>query len=201
MKRVFVILAAILGLVVVGILCILLAVEIPAFNVVGRFGLLCWLAAFVLVLYGLIAWSGAADRNAAQAAENLKSKGYKYVAAARDGSAIGLNAEQRRLFLRNARKQSKEYAFEEVRSWRVHFQETGKSYVASSPGFANGVAALSTQRAINRENRRIDSNSNGLFVMVKDIDAPEWHIGLQSTSDQSKWHEILTQYLNEGATA
>ena len=42
------------------------------------------------------------------------------------------------------------------------------------------------------------AQNTGLFLMVKDIENPEWHIKITDKNVLSQWYEILQQELNEG---
>lgn len=172
-----------------------------AHGILSGLGMLCIVVAAVMFAVTISAGASKPSKKQTQLADEMTAQGYKYVAAEPDGSAIGLDAARRQIFLRDAQKRSKEYPFESVRSWRIHHQETGKTEVIPGGSFAQQMSALGMVHRANRDAARTDRESNGLFIRVKDIDSPEWHIGMQSANDQSRWHEILTQYINEGVAA
>ena len=41
------------------------------------------------------------------------------------------------------------------------------------------------------------AQNTGLFLMVKDIENPEWHIKITDKNVLSQWYEVLQQELNE----
>lgn len=184
------------GAAILAVVGVLLFVFAP--GRISLLGGLCIVIAAVMFATTISAGTSKPSKKQTQLADEMRAKGYKYVAAAPDGSAIGLDAARRQIFLRDAQKRSKEYPFDSVRSWRIHHQETGKTEVIPGGSFAQQMGALGMAHRANRDATRTDRESNGLFIRVKDIDSPEWHIGMQSASDQSRWHEILTQYINEG---
>ncbi|HZR03045.1 MAG TPA: DUF4755 domain-containing protein [Burkholderiales bacterium] len=119
--------------------------------------------------------------------------GYKYAIMANDGSAIAISPQHKLLLLRNARFQEKQYPFESVRGWNIKFQQSGRVHGAGS------LAAIGVANATNRTNRLMDAQANGLYIEVKDIDLPVWRVAIQMEAQQQRWHEILTQCINEGA--
>ena len=46
------------------------------------------------------------------------------------------------------------------------------------------------------EGKRAAANS-GLFISVRDIENPEWHVKFRDKSILNKWYEILQQEINE----
>lgn len=183
--------------VILGVIGVVLFILVGRIIWVARpLGAICIVIAFVIFL---ATRQSAGSKRQAKAEDELRAQGYKYFAAAPDGSAIGLDAERQQILLQNANKQSKKYPFTAIRSWHVNYQSTGKVEFVPGGNFSQQMATMGIQHRANKEAARIDRASNGLFIRVKDIDSPEWHIGLPSQAEQSRWHEILTQYLNEGA--
>jgi len=172
-----------------------------AHGMLSVLGMLCIVVAAVMFATTISGGASKLSKKQTQFADEMQAQGYKYALATREGSAIAVNPEQRLLFLRNDRMQSKQYPFDAVRTWRIHHQETGKSHVVPGYGFHSTMNAMGTQRLMNKESQRLDRSANGLFIDVRDINNPIWHIGLQSAEEQARWHEILTQYIQEGVGA
>lgn len=82
----------------------------------------------------------------------------------------------------------KTYRFQDVREWSINDVKAGRV-------FAVGFAALSAMGENARANAAAAADS-GLFVTVRDIERPEWHIQMNRTQ-QKKWFEILRQSINE----
>ena len=80
----------------------------------------------------------------------------------------------------------KSYDFNAVREWRTSIQTQGVVYGGGLQG-AMANAAEASRAAQN----------TGLFLLVKDIEDPEWHIKIRNKKVLSKWYEILHQELNE----
>ena len=83
----------------------------------------------------------------------------------------------------------KTYRFQEVRDWSINDVKAGRV-------FAVGFAALSAMGENARASAAAAADS-GLFVTVRDIERPEWHIWMKR-EQQKKWFEILTQFVNRG---
>lgn len=81
---------------------------------------------------------------------------------------------------------AKSYDFNAVREWRTSIQTQGVVYGGGLQG-AMANAAEASRAAQN----------TGLFLLVKDIEDPEWHIKIRNKKVLSKWYEILHQELNE----
>jgi hypothetical protein len=84
---------------------------------------------------------------------------------------------------------TKSYDFSAVRQWRTSLQAPGMAF----GGGLNGamVNAVELSRA---------AQNSGLFLLVKDVENPEWHIKITDKKILSQWYEILHQELNEGAS-
>lgn len=48
---------------------------------------------------------------------------------------------------------------------------------------------------------RTELGDEGISLMVRDIDIPEWKIVMRDKADRNRWFEILTQEINEGGIA
>lgn len=85
----------------------------------------------------------------------------------------------------------KTYDFDQVRSWESRIDSTRIQGNASpdNAGFdlAQAKLAAVAQRHAN----------TGMFISVKDIENPVWHIKMMKEADLAKWFEILTQEINE----
>jgi hypothetical protein len=87
---------------------------------------------------------------------------------------------------------SKAYSFEDVREWNSR-HETAGEFV----GAGNIPSALNALGANLRASRQAAANT-GLFLRVRDTNAPEWRISMKRKADRDRWFEILTQAINEG---
>ncbi len=81
---------------------------------------------------------------------------------------------------------TKSYDFSAVRQWRTSLQAPGVAF----GGGLNG--AMVNMVEMNRA-----AQNTGLFLMVKDIENPEWHIKITDKNVLSQWYEVLQQELNE----
>jgi Domain of unknown function (DUF4755) len=104
------------------------------------------------------------------------------------GTGIALDRKTEKIVLMEAGRQ-KEYAFSAVRNWETNIS-TGGGVIG---GGLVGVAANRGAQAQNQAN-------TGLFIEMKDIDNPKWHITF-GPSDLKKelprWMEILRQSINK----
>jgi Domain of unknown function (DUF4755) len=89
------------------------------------------------------------------------------------------------------------YPFSDVRSWRTNLQTGGTNVYHGGGAFAalDAGAASSSQRTANRAN-------TGLFVTVRDVNHPEWHLTFSANETQEKlqqarWFEVLNQAINK----
>lgn len=89
---------------------------------------------------------------------------------------------------------TKTYSFSDVRDWKTNLQTGGHIY----GGGAQGMLANSATNAGNVK-------SSGLFISVKDIEHPEWHVKLclpgnkEDRKIHARWMEIMKQTINEGS--
>lgn len=155
-------------------------------------GTLLFVIGLVFLLVGLASGSagssGPADSKQAQAF----SDGYKYSFMNGD-TAIAVSPEQKIVRLKSGGL-VKDYPFTDVRNWEAHLL-TGGDIVATSATVQGGLAAVGA----NRRNAKMNKVGSGLFVNVRDIDHPSWHIVMLNKADQNRWMEILQQLINEGA--
>ena len=86
----------------------------------------------------------------------------------------------------------KTYAFADVRNWETISATAGRvpAYTGSLVG---QTAALSD---VVGANRRAAAES-GLFVEVRDVERPRWHVMMADRNLQARWMEILRQEINE----
>jgi hypothetical protein len=105
---------------------------------------------------------------------------------AEDGTAIALNPNKREVGVQVGQS-FQVYPYEKVRHWEV----------VPKFGVANGVAAAGAQARLARE----AAANTGLFIEVKDVEAPSWRIVMTDQSTRSRWMELLRQEINEGGAA
>ena len=110
--------------------------------------------------------------------------GSKYKGFA-DFTGLAINAERQLLLLASGRTM-KAYPFNAVRSWEKKEQRAGRVIGGGMEG-----AAVNLAEGINA------ANNTGIFVQVKDVDTPEWHIRFHKKREINRWFEILQQLLNE----
>ena len=98
------------------------------------------------------------------------------------------------------------YDINRIRGHKISNVEPGK--VRSGELYAPGIRGNIQSASVNIgsairdsiENARMLKDSedeSGLFISVKDIDYPVWHIRIYDEYQQNRWHEILSQ-LYEG---
>ena len=105
----------------------------------------------------------------------------------RNNSGIAVTTNGKIILSTGAR--AKSYDFSSVRQWRTSLQAPGMAF----GGGLNG--AMVNMVEMNRA-----AQNTGLFLLVKDIEDPEWHIKISDKKVLSKWYEILHQELNEGTS-
>ncbi|MBP6277871.1 MAG: DUF4755 domain-containing protein, partial [Limnohabitans sp.] len=118
-----------------------------------------------------------------------------------DGTAIGINGSLRKIYLRQ-NGLVKTYRFDDVRKWNTNLSSGGA--VVGGIMVAGGLAASVNNMQIHAANKRAEKenkDNSGLFLNIKDIDHPLWHIKFNYDNnlqiELAKWMEILTQFLNE----
>lgn len=113
---------------------------------------------------------------------------YCYMQGGMKPCGIAISRTRRTVYLRKGNLH-KSYEFKNVRSWEI-IDVQGARMIGV--GFYAGMAAMG-------ENKRAQSDAaaaSGLFVAVRDIDAPEWQIQMER-NEQKRWYEILTQLIND----
>jgi hypothetical protein len=110
---------------------------------------------------------------------------------AEDGTAIALNPGKREVGVQVGQS-FQVYPYEKVRHWEA--REERPDVVVARFGVANGVAAAGAQARLARE----AAANTGLFIEVKDVEAPSWRIVMKDQSTRSRWMELLRQEINEG---
>ena len=92
---------------------------------------------------------------------------------------------------------SQTYAFSDVRSWRTNLQTGGTNVYYGGGAFAalDAGSASNAQRTANKMN-------TGLFITVRDVNHPEWHLTFAANESQEKlqqarWFEVLNQAVNK----
>jgi hypothetical protein len=113
---------------------------------------------------------------------------------AEDGTAIALNPDKREVGVQVG-PSFQVYPYEKVRHWEAREERPG--VVVPKFGIANGVAAAGAQARLARE----AAANTGLFIEVKDVEAPSWRIVMKDQSTRSRWIELLRQEINEGGAA
>lgn len=105
----------------------------------------------------------------------------------RNNSGIAVTSNGKIILATGAK--TKSYGFSAVRQWRTSLQAPGMAF----GGGLNG--AMVNVMEMNRA-----AQNSGLFLLVKDVENPEWHIKITDKKILSQWYEILHQELNEGAS-
>lgn len=132
--------------------------------------------------------------------DNVSSK-WKYTHEAK-GTAIGLCPEERLIRL-TARFpsgiQTKDYSYDDVREWRFNIASGGMTKTHSNVG----VSASLSIGVANINQHYQNERDTGLFLLVKDIDFPEWQVRFPPSKarelELKRWMEILRQELNDSA--
>ena len=105
------------------------------------------------------------------------------------GTTIAVNQQDKTIAL-TEKKISKTYSFSDVRSWETNIQSGGQI-------IGGGLAVLSA----NISNARGNSGNTGLFIKMRDVDHPVWHIKFKANGSLKKelarWMEIMQQTVNE----
>lgn len=107
-----------------------------------------------------------------------------------DGTGIAVNPEARMVAVM-ARGGYKAYEFSQVRSWSVREERPGGAAVGL------GLAGVTTAAAHNVRMAREAAANTGLFLLVKDLDNPEWRVAMGDRMMRARWMELLRQELNE----
>ncbi|WP_312260008.1 DUF4755 domain-containing protein [Limnohabitans sp.] len=151
----------------------------------------------VVLIGGLWLWSTLKDSNTkdAQFHEYLqKIENCKYLHHYKR-TAIAVDPKQQKLHL-YADENGKTYDFSDVREWKYAYL-TGGQILGAAPNLASAAQTIGA----NNHNHRNNVNGSGLFIEVRDIDHPKWHIQFQYNKHMEKellrWMEILRQSINE----
>lgn len=164
-------------------------------------GGLAW--AMVFLSFGLILWFLASRiRSARTGADTLKAAACEAVGVSVDSkfahaernTAIVLNSQTRRIAV-SAGGESKIYDYNDVRDWEV--RKVSRAGGAVGYGVVGTIGAGSQNIAASMEADR----QTGLFLMMRDIDHPQWRISMFGSDDRARWAEILRQELDERAPA
>ena len=142
---------------------------------------LALVAPFPLVLFFLLALISK-DKNKFLAEINATGSPKYQLYSNNSGIAITTNGK----IIVSTGAKAKSYDFSSVREWRTSLQAPGMAF----GGGLNG--AMVNMVEMNRA-----AQNTGLFLLVKDIEDPEWHIKIRNKKVLSKWYEILHQELNE----
>ncbi|MRW84577.1 DUF4755 domain-containing protein [Pseudoduganella sp. FT26W] len=84
------------------------------------------------------------------------------------------------------------YPYDDIRKWAIQEQTAGR--VVGGLGVANNVAATGANARMARE----ASANTGLFLTVKDLQAPQWRVAMKEPMVRARWMELLQQEINEG---
>jgi hypothetical protein len=79
----------------------------------------------------------------------------------------------------------KTYPFKDVRSWECRSVTPGRILAADT-------AAL---HAANRRMALDARDECGVYVSVRDVNHPVWHLRIPDQPTMNRWHEVLTQSL------
>jgi hypothetical protein len=112
-----------------------------------------------------------------------------------DASGIAIDLASRKIVLANKNKW-KAYDFDDIREWKSSFQSGGSIQTFGNIGTTGHMQAAANNIGAAAGNYM----ASGLFIRVRDIDYPEWHIMGASKQQATRWFEILEQNLNERAT-
>jgi hypothetical protein len=102
--------------------------------------------------------------------------------------AIALNPDTKTMVLGNQRYR-KVYRFGDLREWE--FIDERPAEFVNSGLFKDYQTMAANSRARNRA-----KNHSGLYIRVKDIDDPQWRIGIPR-NQHARWAEILRQVVTE----
>jgi hypothetical protein len=109
-------------------------------------------------------------------------------------TGIAINKSEKKVLLASA-EHVKLYDFSQIKSWR---------YELNTGGFATGGGLAGV--GLNVAQNRLNQVSSGFFVVVKDIDYPEWRVAFDPSSKERspkqemlRWMEIFDQYVNRNA--
>lgn len=159
---------------------------------------LIFFSAFVLWIIWLLIIRPINKRRLKRAFD-LKTRNCKY-SLYHDRTGIALNPKERKIVLANSRL-LKEYDFGDIRKWESCIQTGGMS--VGSTSVAGGLLSVADNVAQVQRNLA----NTGMTIITKDLDHVRWFIKFPSggifinretQNSIALWHEILTQYINEG---
>lgn len=157
-----------------------------AFSTLLGFALLAWAA--WLVIRAMKGGGGAKAENSLK--DQLSGFNYHHL---HGKTGIAVDSAKQELHLA-AGGAYKVYPFSKIRSWETNIASGGM--VTYAPNFTSGIAATAGNLRQQRENRE----NTGLFLEVKDVDHPKWHIEFPPKDIKrqlERWMEILRQEVNE----
>lgn len=108
-------------------------------------------------------------------------------------SGIAIDSFKREIHLISA-GEHKVYPFSKIRDWETNIASGGLTRYAPTAAYA--VLATADNLRQQRENKA----NTGLFVNMKDVDHPKWHIEFDPKDVQrelERWMEILRQEVND----
>ena len=112
------------------------------------------------------------------------------------GTAIGINAAKRIVRLRSqfeGKTVQKDYPYTDIRRWEFNLASGGMTQTFGNVGVN---AAIGVGLANYMQHKKNESQT-GLFVSVRDVDCPEWHIMFPQDKGRElqlkRWLEILSQ--------
>jgi hypothetical protein len=108
------------------------------------------------------------------------------------GSGIGVDSSNQEVHLISS-GEYKVYPFSKIRDWETNITTGGLTTYA--PTATSALAATADNFRQQRENRA----NTGLFLNMKDVDHPRWHIEFDPKDVQrqlERWMEILRQEIN-----
>lgn len=113
---------------------------------------------------------------------------------------IGIDIKERKLHLSSKFSNQitqKIYDFSEIRGWRYEIVSGGEIETFGSVGLSNAINITAKNRATHKANEQ----RSGLFVSVRDVRFPEWHVYFPNRAEREmelkRWIEILNQTVGE----
>jgi hypothetical protein len=168
-----------------------LAVDASAFERIG--GLALGWGPLAVIVWFYVHRAGSRGKARSQMLAELDIPADQGWDHAEDGTAIAINQATKSVGLL-AGGRFKIYGYDQIRSWEAREERAGG---VVGVGVAAGVAAAGANVRMARE---AEANT-GLFVEVKDVDAPRWRIAMKREGARSRWMEILRQEIKEGGAA
>lgn len=129
-----------------------------------------------------------------------------------DGYGIAVDPEKRVIHLksfRGTKAVTATYPFSDVREWRFNIPSTGGEIIPGHvvggglEGFGHNLGSAVRASVLNHKAKKATEEATGLFILVRDIDMPEWQIKFPNSRSREmeikRWMEILRQHINESA--